>query len=163
MTAFTPTKETGIYNAQPTVTAGEILTFAQKLIKQRYKRGTKITRSTDAADLFMHHFQDLEHEVVAALFLNSKNRVIAFEILFHGSIRSSYVHPREVIKRALHHNAGAMILAHNHPSGDPHPSHADTEMTIQLKKALEMIDVVLVDHIVIGGCDFVSYVSMGLL
>jgi DNA repair protein RadC len=163
MNAFRATEQQGIYHVTQQVTEEDILHFAQKLIQKRFKRGKQIKHSSDAADLFMHHLQHRENEVLGALFLDTKNRVITFEILFQGSINSSSVYPREVVKRALKHNAAAIILTHNHPSGVPDPSNADYEVTEQLQKALAMMEIKLVDHIIMGGCEFVSLASLGAI
>jgi DNA repair protein RadC len=106
-----------------------------------------------------HHY----HEVFACLFLDNKNRVIQYEELFYGTIDSSAVHPRQVVKRALYHNAAAAIVAHNHPSGVAEPSRADELITLRLKEALALIDVRLLDHIVIGDGQTVSLAERGLL
>ena len=91
-----------------------------------------------------------EHEVFACVFLTSQHRVLACEEMFHGTIDSADVHPREVVKRALHHNAAAVIFAHNHPSGSSEPSKADENITKELKRALELVDVRVLDHFVVG-------------
>lgn len=90
------------------------------------------------------------YEVFACLFLDNQHRVIAFEELFRGTIDGASVHPREVVKRTLHHNAAAVILVHNHPSGFSEPSHADRHITEELKNALALIDVRILDHFVVG-------------
>jgi DNA repair protein RadC len=84
------------------------------------------------------------------LFLDNQHRVLAFERLFYGTINQAAVHPREVIKAVLRHNAAAVILAHNHPSGIAEPSRADQELTVRLRDALGLIDVRLLDHIIVG-------------
>jgi DNA repair protein RadC len=105
----------------------------------------------------------LPHEVFLGLFLDSQNRLIAKEELAHGSLREAQVHPREVVKRALHHNAAALLVAHNHPSGVAEPSPADTAFTRQLQAALALIDVRLLDHFVVGEGLPVSLAERGLL
>ncbi|MBX8512283.1 DNA repair protein RadC [Pseudomonas cichorii] len=103
------------------------------------------------------------HEVFGCLFLDSKNRVLTFEILFHGTINAAYVHPRQVVKRAMVHNAASLILCHNHPSGITDPSHSDIELTKRLKQALALIDVRVLDHVIIGDGEPLSMVEMGLV
>lgn len=103
------------------------------------------------------------HEVFACLFLDTRHRVIAFEELFHGTIDGASVHPREVVKRALHHNAAALILAHNHPSGVAEPSRADTQLTRRLKDALALVDIRVLDHLIIGEGSGVSLAERGLI
>ena len=100
------------------------------------------------------------HEVFATLFLDAKHRVLAFEVLFHGTIDGASVYPRQVVKRALHHNAAACILAHNHPSGVAEPSQADRTLTKRIKDALELVDVRVLDHMVIGGDQGMAVTSM---
>ncbi|WP_166367120.1 RadC family protein [Pseudomonas akapageensis] len=102
-------------------------------------------------------------EVFACLFLDSKHRPLGFEVLFKGSIDSASVYPREVIKRSLAHNAAALILCHNHPSGIAEPSQADRVLTQRLKEALGMIDVRVLDHFIIGDGEPLSMVEYGWL
>ena len=107
---------------------------------------------------------NLEHEVFVALWLDAQNRLIASEELFRGTLTQTSVYPREVVKRALAHNAGAVILAHNHPSGLAEPSRADEVLTSSLKQALALIDVKLLDHfIVTGGAEPLSFAERGLI
>ena len=106
----------------------------------------------------------LQHEVFVALWLDAQNRLIASEELFRGTLTQTSVYPREVVKRALIHNAGAVILAHNHPSGLAEPSRADEVLTSSLKQALALIDVKLLDHfIVTGGAEPLSFAERGLM
>ncbi|MCK9387525.1 MAG: DNA repair protein RadC [Sulfuritalea sp.] len=107
---------------------------------------------------------NLEHEVFVALWLDAQNRLIASEELFRGTLTQTSVYPREVVKRALAHNAGAVVLAHNHPSGLAEPSRADEVLTSSLKQALALIDVKLLDHfIVTGGAEPLSFAERGLI
>lgn len=106
----------------------------------------------------------LQHEVFIALWLDSQNRLIASEELFNGTLTQTSVYPREVVKRALAHNAGAVILAHNHPSGLAEPSRADEVLTSSLKQALALVDVKLLDHfIVTGSANPLSFAERGLI
>jgi DNA repair protein RadC len=106
----------------------------------------------------------LPHEVFIALWLDAQNRLIASEELFRGTLTQTSVYPREVVKRALAHNAGAVILAHNHPSGLAEPSRADEVLTSSLKQALALVDVKLLDHfIVAGGGRPLSFAERGLI
>ncbi len=102
-------------------------------------------------------------EVFAVLFLDSQHRVISYEELFFGTIDSANVHPREVVKRTLHHNAAAVIFAHNHPSGVAEPSQADQRITQRLKSSLELVDVRVLDHMVVGDETVTSFAEMGLI
>ncbi len=108
----------------------------------------------------MRHYP---HEVFACLYLDNQHRVMRFEELFFGTIDGAAVYPREVVKRCLHHNAAAVIFAHNHPSGVAEPSHADVAITLRLKSALSTIDVRVLDHIIIGSKDVVSLAERGVV
>jgi DNA repair protein RadC len=103
------------------------------------------------------------YEVFACLFLDTRHRVIAYEELFNGTIDGSSVHPREVVRRALHHNCAAVILAHNHPSGVCEPSHADKAITKRLQDALALVDVRVLDHFIVGDASPYSFAETGLL
>ena len=103
------------------------------------------------------------YEVFACLFLDSRHRVIAFEELFRGSLDGASVHPREVVRRCLAHNAAAVILAHNHPSGVAEPSHDDRTITLRLRDTLGLIDVRVLDHIVVGDGPPISLADRGWL
>lgn len=104
-----------------------------------------------------------EREVFSVAFLDSQLRMIEVEDMFFGSINSASVHPREVVKLALKYNAGAVVFAHNHPSGITKPSAQDRELTKDLKKALSLFEVNVVDHIVVGGSDHLSFSEHGLI
>ena len=106
--------------------------------------------------------RDYRFEVFACLFLDNRHRVIQFEELFRGTIDSASVHPREVVRRCLFHNAAAVIFAHNHPSGIAEPSQSDERITQKLKDALQLIDVRVLDHFVVGDT-VVSFAERGLL
>lgn len=108
----------------------------------------------------LRHYQ---HEVFACLFLDNAHRVICFEELFQGTIHSADIHPREVVKRALSHNAAAIIFAHNHPSGIATPSEADLAITRQLQEALMLVDIRVLDHIIIGDGEIVSLAEQGYI
>lgn len=103
------------------------------------------------------------HEVFACLFLDNRHRIIVFEELFRGTIDGASVYPREVVKRALQHNAAALIFAHNHPSGIAEPSEADRHITKKLKQALEIVDIRVLDHVVIGDNYAVSMAELGMI
>jgi DNA repair protein RadC len=102
-------------------------------------------------------------EVFAVLCLDAQHRLIGFDILFHGSLTQTSVYPREVVRHALKHNAGAVVLAHNHPSGVAEPSRADEYLTQTLKSALQLVDVRVLDHLVVGHGAVVSFAERGLL
>ncbi len=108
-------------------------------------------------------FADLEHESFVALFLDSQNRLINAEVLFRGTLTQTSVYPREVVKAALKANSGAVIFAHNHPSGVAEPSRADELLTVSLKAALALVDVKVLDHFVVAGSTVLSFAERGLL
>lgn len=110
-----------------------------------------------------HKLSGSEREVFACLFLDARHRLIGFERLFLGSVDRASVHPREVLKRALAHNAAALILAHNHPSGHPEPSPSDLRLTEELRGLLMQIDVRVIDHVIVGHGATVSMAERGLL
>jgi DNA repair protein RadC len=105
----------------------------------------------------------LSREVFIVLFLDAQNRVMASEELFAGTLTQTSVYPREVVKRALHHNAAAAIFAHNHPSGIAEPSRADELLTKALKDALALIDVKALDHFIVAGNTLLSFAERGLM
>lgn len=105
----------------------------------------------------------LTREVFMVLFLDAQNRIITTEEMFTGTLTQTSVYPREVVKRALHHNAASVIFAHNHPSGVAEQSHADEMLTAELKKALALVDVRVLDHFIIAGNSSLSFVQRGLL
>lgn len=108
-------------------------------------------------------FAGLEHEVFMALFLDAQHRVIASEELFRGTLTQTAVYPREIVKRALAHNAAAVILAHNHPSGCVEPSRADELLTQALRQSLSLVDAHVLDHFIVAGNGVVSFAERGLL
>ena len=138
----------------PVVTEEDILTMAKQLSRARLCRGRALTDPTIVKDHLCTLLHDYEHEVFAVVLLDSQYRIIGFHELFHGTVNSATVYPREVVKLALKHNAVALIISHNHPSGDPTPSLADIKLTKALKDALALVDVRVLDHIVVGldGC-----------
>jgi DNA repair protein RadC len=115
----------------------------------------------DAARFFKARLLDLPHEVFCCLFLDTRHRLIRYEELFRGTIDGATVYPREVVKRALQHNASAVILGHNHPSGISEPSEADRSITLKLAKALALVEIRLLDHLVVSRGGHVSLAERG--
>ena len=126
-------------------------------------RGEPLTSTVETARFLMAKLRHLPFEVFSCLFLDNRHRVIEFEELFRGTIDGTSVHAREVVRRALNHNAAAVIFAHNHPSGVAEPSQADRLLTDQLVNALAMVEVTVVDHLIVGDGDCVSFVDLGLM
>lgn len=118
-------------------------------------------RPADAARCFRARLAHLGHEVFSCLFLDTRHRLICYEALFRGTIDGAAVYPREIVKQALARNAAAVILGHNHPSGDCEPSEADRSITARVARALALIDVRLLDHIVVGREGHVSMAERG--
>lgn len=104
-----------------------------------------------------------EHEVFGALWLNAQNKLITDEVIFFGTLNHTAVHPREVVKKALACNAASLVCYHNHPSGNAAPSEADRHLTTMLQGALELVEVRLLDHIIVGGLDTYSFAEHGNL
>jgi DNA repair protein RadC len=125
-------------------------------------RGT-LTTPVDAARFFKARLLDLPHEVFCCLFLDTRHRLIRYEELFRGTIDGATVYPREVVKRALAHNASAVIVGHNHPSGVSEPSEADRSITLKLAKALALVEIRLLDHVVVSRGGHVSLAERGWL
>ncbi|MCY7354089.1 MAG: DNA repair protein RadC [Lysobacter sp.] len=137
------------------------LELANRYLASALERGDALSDPQAAGRYFAQRLRHQPHEVFAALFLDTRHRAIAFEELFRGSIDGAEVHPREVVRRALVHNAAAVIVGHNHPSGNPEPSAADRAVTASLKHALALLDVRLLDHFVIADGPPVSLAARG--
>lgn len=145
---------------------GEIqaaLELGRRYLDERLREGDALSSPADTRRYLSARLKGYRHEVFAALFLDNQHRVLAYEELFQGTLDSCSVHPREVVKKALAHHAGAVILAHNHPSGHAEPSAEDRSLTRRLADALALIDVRTLDHIVIGSHDTVSFAERGWL
>ncbi len=137
------------------------LELGQRHLAAGLERGEAMTDPHAAGRYFALKLRAQPREVFAALFLDKQHRALAYEELFSGSVDSSEVHPREVVRRALAHNATAVIVGHNHPSGNPEPSAADRAVTAHLKQALALVDVRLLDHFVIADGPPVSLAARG--
>ncbi|HEY3591000.1 MAG TPA: DNA repair protein RadC [Buttiauxella sp.] len=133
------------------------------LERQLREPGASFTSSHAVRDWLRLQLATLEREEFTALFLDNQHRLIAHETLFTGTINHTQVHPREVVKAALKHNAAAILVAHCHPSGLAEPSGADRRITERLKQALDLVDIRLLDHLVVGGMDIVSFAERGWL
>lgn len=144
-------------------TENQILTEAMRAIDFRYPTGTVFNSSEASEEFFRAKLAGREREVFAVAFLNNQHQLIAYEELFMGSIASTEIHPREVVRAALKMNAAAVILSHNHPSFATEPSRADVQITARLKKALELVAVRVIDHIIVAGNDAVSMAGKGLI
>ena len=139
------------------------LEVGRRHLATQLDRGEPLTSTVETGRFLMAKLRHLPFEVFSCLFLDNRHRVIEFEELFRGTIDGTSVHAREVVRRALNHNAAAVIFAHNHPSGVAEPSQADRVLTDQLVSALSMVEVTVVDHLIVGDGDCVSFVDLGLL
>jgi len=139
------------------------LAMARRHLGKALERGKPLTDPAATRKYLQARFRDLPHEVFACLYLDNRNRVIAFEDLFRGTIDGASVHPREVVRAALKHNAAALIFAHNHPSGVAEPSDADRRLTRRLADALALVDIRVLDHFVVGDGEVVSFAERGWL
>jgi DNA repair protein RadC len=139
-----------------------VLEMARRHLFESMRRGDALTSPADTRQYLCRRLREYSHEVFAVLFLDQRHRVICFEELFTGTIDGASVYPREVVKRALAHNAAAVIFSHNHPSGVAEPSQSDLQITRRLKDALGLIDVRVIDHFIVGD-EIVSFAERGLL
>jgi DNA repair protein RadC len=140
-----------------------VLEMSRRHLQESLERGEGLTSPELTRRYLLSCLRDQQQEQFACLFLDSQHRVIAFDTLFYGTIDAACVYPREVVKRCLHHNAAAVILAHNHPSGIAEPSQADQRITRRLVDALSLVDVRVLDHFVVGDGELVSFAERGLL
>ena len=138
-----------------------VLELSRRHLKETLQRGEILHNPQATQDYLSARLRDLPYEVFACLFLDNQHRVIEFEILFQGTINGASVHPREVVRKTLKYNAAALILAHNHPSGIAEPSAADRHITKQLTEALNLIDVRVLDHIIVGDGHCVAFSERG--
>jgi DNA repair protein RadC len=137
--------------------------LARRALREEVRREQLFDSPEKVRDYLRLGIGRLPHEVFAVLFLDAQHRLIADEELFRGTLTQTSVYPREVVRRALQHNAAAVILAHNHPSGLAEPSRADELLTRSLRQALDLVDVRVLDHLIVAGAGAVSFAERGLL
>jgi DNA repair protein RadC len=140
-----------------------VMELARRALAQEMGTGDALTSSRAVLDYLRLTLRGLEREVFVVVFLDAQHRAIKVEELFAGTLTQTSVYPREVVKRALYHNAAAAIFAHNHPSGVSEPSQADRLLTQQLAHALALVDVKVLDHFVVGAGAAFSFAQQGLL
>ena len=138
-----------------------VLEMSRRHLAERLRRESALESPQAVSDYFKALLRHEPHEVFGCLFLDTRHRMLAFEVLFRGSIDSASVYPRQVVKRALAHNAAAVIFCHNHPSGISEPSQADRTLTQRLVKALDLIEVRVLDHFIVGDGQPLSMVERG--
>lgn len=140
-----------------------VLELGRRHLGEQLQREHVFASPTAVAAFLLAQLRHCHQEVFGALFLDAQHRLIAWEKLFYGTVDGASVHPREVVRRALYHNAAAVIFAHNHPSGVAEPSDADRHITRQLREALALMDVRVLDHLVVGAGCTVSLAERGFL
>ncbi len=140
-----------------------VLELARRAMAQRLQEREVFADPQAVKHYLQLHLAAKGHEVFAVLFLDSQNKLLAMEELFRGTLTQTSVYPREVVIRALHHGAAAVVLAHNHPSGSVQPSRADEALTQTLKAALALVDVRVLDHIIVGPGQALSMAETGLI
>ena len=138
-----------------------VLEMSRRHLAERLRRESALESPQAVRDYLKSLLRHEPHEVFGCLFMDSKHRMLAFEVLFRGSIDSASVYPRQVVKRVLAHNAAAVIFCHNHPSGISEPSQADRTLTQRLVKALDLIEVRVLDHFIVGDGQPLSMVERG--
>ena len=138
-----------------------MIKLALSVLAERHRAGRALGSPEQTRSFLRLKLVDRKHEVFGALFLDNRHRLIRFEELFRGTVNGASVHPREIAKRALHHNAAAVIIAHNHPSGVAEPSQADRAITERIRDVMGLIDVRLMDHLVVGDGEIVSFAERG--
>ncbi len=138
-----------------------VLEMGKRHLWETITRSDSLTSPDDTRDYLTTRLRGHQNEVFACMFLDSKNRIIEYEELFFGTINGANVHPRKIVQRALRHNAAGVILAHNHPSGVAEPSQADRQITRRTKEALDLLDIRVLDHLVIGDGEISSLAELG--
>src|SRR5687768_13174302 len=140
-----------------------VIARALRILESRIRSGTALTSPTAVRDFLRLSLGSREHEVFVCIWLDAQHRALAVEEAFRGTLTQTSVYPREIVKSALRHNAAAVIFAHNHPSGVAQPSQADELLTRNLKEALALVDVKVLDHFIIAGNQAISFAERGLL
>ena len=141
----------------------DIINQARELLTARLYRNQSLGSPKETESYLALQLGEREQEVFAVIFLDSQNQVLQYKEMFYGSIASTSVYPREIARLALRLNAAAVICSHNHPSGHPEPSAADRTITERIKNSMELIDVRVLDHVIVGGGRTVSFAERGWL
>lgn len=153
----------GMYSVSSPVSEDQIIEKAQLILAERMY-STEVLSSPQVTRSFLQvKLGDYDREVFSVVFLTSQHQVIEYEEMFQGTIDGAAVYPREVVKRALEHNASAVILAHPHPSGEPSPSQADRRITERITSALSLVDIRVLDHIIVSVGGTYSFAEHGLM
>lgn len=141
----------------------QILYWAKSILEERFKRSNYLTSPDCTREFLKVLFADKSREEFVMIFLDNQHAVIGFEVLFQGTINKASIFPREIVKATLAHEASAVILSHNHPSGTSEPSEADKHITYRIIEALDTIDVKILDHLIVGGTSITSFAERGLM
>jgi DNA repair protein RadC len=139
------------------------LELARRNLQENLHKKDALNNTHETKQFLCSQLRHKQQEIFACIFLDNHNQIIRYDELFFGTINSSNIYPREVIKKALSYNAAGVIFAHNHPSGVPKPSVADKQITEKLSKALELVDVRVLDHVIVGDANCFSFVEDGVL
>jgi DNA repair protein RadC len=163
--AATPEELQGIEGIGPHSVVGIRLVqeVGKEFLKERILEGPICSSSQEVFDYLYHSMRDLKKEVFKIIFLDVQSRVIEVEDLFEGTLTTNAIYPREIIKSALKHNAASSIFTHNHPSGNPHPSGSDREITRDLVFSGKIMQIEVLDHIIIGDNSYFSFADEGLI
>ncbi len=153
----------GLYQTTEPVSREEIIRFAHTLLSRQFRNRRKISSPDDVRQWLIMKLATDVRECFAAIFLSQQHHILAYETLFLGTLNQATVYPRELLQRALLHNAAAVILVHNHPSGESVPSQADINLTKVLMDSLALVDIRIPDHMIIGGDNIYSFAEHGLL
>jgi len=156
-------KYAAIASIESVANEDSVIAAALAILERRFRRGETLTKPAETVEYLQLKCASLEHEVFGLVMLDNRNRVLAFREIATGTIDGASVYPREVVKQALADNAAAVILYHNHPSGVAEPSQQDVRITERLKKALALIDIRVLDHIIVAGANHTSLASKGLV
>lgn len=151
-----------IYVTRKSLTADQVLEKAAEILASRYARNGEFNNPTAVKEYLACKLGGQDREVFAVMLLDSQHHLIAYQELFYGTIDAAGVYPREIVKVALEANAAAIILAHNHPSGNPEPSISDKRITKRIVDALALVDVRVIDHVIVGRTSL-SFAEQGLL
>lgn len=160
---FIATENSELYQITEPVSRAEIVRFAHILLSRQFRNRRKIASPDDVRQWLVMKLAPETRECFAVIFLSQQHHILAYETLFTGTLNQAMVYPRELLKRALTHNAAAVILVHNHPSGESAPSQADIQLTKVLTDALALVDIRIPDHMIIGGDSVYSFAEHGLL
>jgi DNA repair protein RadC len=148
----------------PSLADSNLVISALRCLETQLRHNGELLKSSKEVCAYLQmHLAEEKNEVFSALFLDNANRLLAFEKLFHGTINEAKVYPRRIVQKAIEYNAAAILLAHNHPSGECNPSSSDKQVTQVLSTILKIIDVRLLDHIIVSCTDSYSFAEHGLL